>query len=131
MPPRKKARPATKTSAKSAAKPAAKPAAKSARKHSTGSGSRARVAETASQPYRADLRETQISASEFKARCLELMDDVRDRHDTIIITKHGKPVAKLVPCDEEPRDIWGYMRGSVLWYGDLISPIDVEWDADK
>lgn len=107
-------------------KPSTKPVSKGNK-----ASSRARIGETAPQPYNTEARETRISASEFKARCLELMDTVRDKHETIIITKHGTPVAKLVPFDPETRDIWGYMRGSVLWYGDLISPIDVEWDANK
>lgn len=90
-----------------------------------------RVSETAAHPYKAAPHETWISASEFKARCLELMDTVHDRHDPIVITKHGIPVAKLVPFEEERPGLVGSMRGTVLWYGDLISPIDVEWDADK
>lgn len=90
-----------------------------------------RVAETAAHPYKADPHEIWISASEFKARCLELMDTVHDRHDPIVITKHGIPVAKLVPFEEQRPGLVGSMRGTVLWYGDLISPVDVEWDADK
>ncbi len=90
-----------------------------------------RVAETVVHPYRAAPREMWIAAGEFKARCLELMDTVHDRHDPIVITKHGVPVARLVPFDEKRPGLVGSMRGTVLWYGDLISPIDVEWDADK
>jgi prevent-host-death family protein len=90
-----------------------------------------RVAETPAHAYKADPRETWISASDFKARCLELMDTVHDRHDPIVITKHGVPVARLVPFEEERPSLVGSMRGTVLWYGDLISPIDVKWDADK
>jgi prevent-host-death family protein len=89
------------------------------------------VAETATHAYKTEPRETWISASEFKARCLELMDTVNDRHDPIVITKHGVPVAKLVPFKEERPSLVGSMRGTVLWYGDLVSPIDVKWDADE
>lgn len=71
-----------------------------------------------------------IAAGEFKARCLELMDRVQERHEPIVITKHGVPVAQLIPYDrEEKRTFIGSMRGTVLWEGDLISPLDVEWDA--
>ena len=49
---------------------------------------------------------------------------------TLVITKHGKPVAQLVPAPAE-KSIIGAMRGSVLWEGDIISPIDVEWEAMK
>lgn len=71
-----------------------------------------------------------IPAGQFKARCLALMDRVRERHEEFVITKHGTPVAKLVPVDEVPVNAWGWMKGTVLAYGDLISPIDVAWEAD-
>jgi prevent-host-death family protein len=75
----------------------------------------------------------EIPAGEFKAGCLALMDRVRERGEEYVITKHGKPVAKLVPVKaiEAATSAWGCMKGTVLWYGDLISPIDVEWDALK
>ena len=75
-----------------------------------------------------------VPAGVFKATCLELMDRVRDRQEEIVITKYGKPVAKLVPVGEEDpirRLARGWMKGTVLWYGDVISPIDVEWEAMK
>jgi prevent-host-death family protein len=73
-----------------------------------------------------------VPAGVFKATCLELMDRVRDRHEEVVITKYGKPVAKLVPVDDAPpRTVRGWMKGTVLWYGDIISPIDVEWEAMK
>jgi antitoxin (DNA-binding transcriptional repressor) of toxin-antitoxin stability system len=46
-----------------------------------------------------------------------------------VVTKHGIPVAKLVPYEEEAPDIVGFMKGSVLWSGDIVSPIDSEWEA--
>ena len=72
-----------------------------------------------------------IGAGEFKAKCLGLLDDVQKHRMEIVITKYGKPVAKLVPLDETPRKIFGSMKGSVTFMGDIISPIDVEWDAEK
>lgn len=72
----------------------------------------------------------EIPAGQFKARCLELMDRVRERREEYVITKYGKPVAKLVPVEEQRRDAWGWMKGTVLGYGDLISPIDIEWEAN-
>ena len=74
-----------------------------------------------------------VPAGVFKATCLELMDRVRDRQEEIVITKYGKPVAKLVPVEDAAtrRSAWGWMKGTVLWYGDVISPIDVEWEAMK
>jgi len=77
-----------------------------------------------------DLPES-IQAGEFKARCLALMDLVRDRKEELVITKHGKPVAKLVPVDPPSQaPAFGALKGSVVWYGDLISPIDAEWEIE-
>lgn len=73
-----------------------------------------------------------IQAGEFKAKCLELMDQVQEHLREIVITKHGKPVAKLVPVTPATSTpAFGALKGSVLWYGDLISPIDAEWEVER
>ena len=73
----------------------------------------------------------EIKAGEFKARCLELMDRVAENREEYVITKRGKPVAKLVPVEPEPkRELFGYMKGTIKSVGDIISPIDVEWEAN-
>ena len=72
-----------------------------------------------------------IAAAEFEANCLRLMDEVAQQRRPIIITKRGKPVAKLVPVEEEPVDLFGYMAGTAKICGDIISPIDEdEWTGD-
>ena len=72
-----------------------------------------------------------VAAADFKANCLRLMDEVARQHRPIIITKRGKPVAKLVPVEQEPIDLFGYMAGTAKICGDIISPIDdLEWTAD-
>jgi prevent-host-death family protein len=48
----------------------------------------------------------------------------------VIITKHGKPVAKLVPLDEQTESFVGSMQGTMEIVGDIVSPIDVTWTAD-
>jgi len=73
---------------------------------------------------------TTIPAGEFKSKCLKLLDEVAEKRETLVITKHGKPVAQIVPMPAK-KNIIGAMRGSVLWEGDIISPIDVEWEAMK
>lgn len=72
-----------------------------------------------------------IPAGEFKAKCLKLLDEVAEKRETLVITKHGKPVAQVLPMPSAEGDFVGSMRGSVLWEGDIISPLDVEWDAMK
>jgi prevent-host-death family protein len=72
-----------------------------------------------------------VAAADFKANCLRLMDEVAQQRRPIIITKRGKPVAKLVPVEEEPKDLFGYMAGTAKICGDIIGPIeDLEWTGD-
>jgi prevent-host-death family protein len=73
-----------------------------------------------------------VPAAEFKANCLRLMDEVAQQRRPIVITKRGKPVAKLVPVEQEPTDLFGYMAGSARICGDIISPIDdAGWTGDE
>lgn len=70
-----------------------------------------------------------VQAGKFKAACLKLMDDVQEKKYSIIITKRNKPVAKLVPMEEDRSLLFGKMKGTVHVKGDLIQPIGEEWDA--
>jgi len=70
-----------------------------------------------------------IKASEFKATCLRLMDEVASSGEEIVITKNGRPTARLVPCRKQFRDWFGADRGRIEILGDIISPIEVEWEA--
>ena len=72
-----------------------------------------------------------IKASEFKAKCLALMDEVARTGETLVITKNGKPVAELAPHRSKARSPLGILKGRMIIKGDIISPIDVEWDALK
>jgi prevent-host-death family protein len=73
----------------------------------------------------------EIPAGEFKAKCLQLMDKVARSGEAIVITKRGKPVAKLVPPDEpEPRaPLFGYMAGTAEIRGDVVNMPVLEWSA--
>jgi len=73
----------------------------------------------------------QVPAADFKAHCLQYMDMANSKRETIVITKRGKPVAKLVPYEESPPNIYGWMAGSGIIEGDVIAPIDVEWNIFK
>lgn len=70
-----------------------------------------------------------VGAAEFKARCLELMDRVRETREEYVVTKHGKPVAKLVPYDAPDRSpsFFGSMRGTVRRYDAPFDPVPAEW----
>ena len=74
---------------------------------------------------------TTVSAATFKAQCLELMDRVRETRETYVITKHGKPVARLVACEVEPdKPFFGSMAGTVIEYPGALDPIPGEWFTD-
>jgi prevent-host-death family protein len=74
-----------------------------------------------------------ISAAQFKAQCLSLMDQVEAQRGEVVITKRGKPVAKLVPIEEAPRSIFGCMAGTMEILGDLVEPTTDpnDWEANR
>lgn len=72
-----------------------------------------------------------IPAGQFKAKCLQIMDQVARSRQPVTITKRGKPVAKIVPADDpgEREPLFGYMAGTAEIRGDIVQPLDVEWSA--
>ena len=74
----------------------------------------------------------QIAAGAFKAKCLKLMRQVQKSHEEVVITKFGKPIAKLVPIEEQPpTPLFGIMKGSVSIRSDIGSPTGEKWEADE
>ena len=71
-----------------------------------------------------------IKASEFKAKCLKLMDQVAETGEEIVVTKNGRPVSRLVPYRTKPSTFFGRDRGKIRILGDIIEPVDVEWEAE-
>jgi prevent-host-death family protein len=63
-----------------------------------------------------------MAAGAFKVHCLRIMDEVQKKRETIVITKHGKAVAKIVPVDQDKDEIYGFLRGKVEIVGDVVSP---------
>jgi prevent-host-death family protein len=63
-----------------------------------------------------------MAAGSFKTNCLAIMDEVQATHETVLITKHGKPVAKLVPASDSGDDIFGFLAGKGTIIGDVVSP---------
>lgn len=73
-----------------------------------------------------------MSAAEFKAKCLKVMDAVNERHEEVVVTKHGKPVVKVVPVSQEPsRSLFGFKKNSVKIHGDITQPVGETWQADS
>ena len=63
-----------------------------------------------------------MAAGAFKTNCLAVMDEVQAKRVTVVITKHGKPVAKLVPVNAEDDDIFNFMGDKDAVVGDVVSP---------
>jgi prevent-host-death family protein len=63
-----------------------------------------------------------MSAGSFKANCLAIMDEVQAKHETVVITKHGKPVAKLVPLNTGTDEIYNFLAGKGTVTEDIVSP---------
>ena len=73
----------------------------------------------------------EMPAGEFKARCLTVMEDVRKTREPVVITKRGKPVAKLVPVERTANKLVGRLEGVIRIVGDIESPIEPpeSWEA--
>ena len=71
-----------------------------------------------------------ITATEFKTKCIELMDEVAESGAELVITKNGRPVSRLVPYRERPQAPFGRDKDIIQIHGDIIEPLDVEWEAD-
>lgn len=75
-----------------------------------------------------------MAAGKFKATCLAVMDEVQAKREPVVITKNGKPVAKLVPLEkqeEDPLAIYRFGKGRIV--GDIVSPITPpeDWNSLK
>ena len=74
----------------------------------------------------------EVSAKKFKANCLKLMDEVINTREPVIITKRGKPIAKLVPvAPKKTASLFGYMAGTATVCGDIVAPTDVAWEVES
>jgi prevent-host-death family protein len=70
-----------------------------------------------------------VPAAEFKAKCLEFVNQVREQHVEYVVTRHGHPMAKLVPTGDSQASAIGFLRGTVLEAGDIVSPDFDSWNA--
>ena len=64
-----------------------------------------------------------IPAGTFKTHCLTIMDEVKAKRETVVITKHGEPVAQLVPVNTGRDEIFGFFSGRGSITGDVVSPV--------
>jgi len=71
--------------------------------------------------------EAVVPAGEFKAKCLAIFDAVEQKGRSFVVTKRGRPVARVVPLSKGP----SALHGSLLHEEDLLAPVDVDWDAHR
>ncbi len=70
-----------------------------------------------------------VPATEFKARCLALLEEVRETRQPLLVTRHGKPVAEIRPFAPRHAERTNPLKGSITYQGDLISPVHERWDS--
>ena len=75
--------------------------------------------------------ERKINAAAFKARCLALIDEVAESGQPIIVTKRGKAKVQIVAVREKPKTLWGATKGTFKIVGDIVGPIDDDYDEDR
>ena len=77
------------------------------------------------------MRPVNVGSAEFKSRCLELVNRVKESRAEYIVTRHGRPVARLIPIDPvDPRSLVGAMANSVLHYAGPFDPVPAAWRLD-
>ena len=74
---------------------------------------------------------SEVSTSQLKARCSEIVERVAKGREAIVVTRRGRPVARLVPIEAAGDSLFGFARGVVTVQGDLLAPIDVAWEASE
>ena len=72
-----------------------------------------------------------IPVGQFKTHCLSLLSEVTRTHETLVITKYGKPVARVIPYTTAAGSAENPLKDSIVFEENIIDPIDVEWDALK
>lgn len=78
------------------------------------------------------MKTTTVAASEFKAKCLRLLDQVQAEGQSLVITKRGRPVARLVPISPPTRTLRGTWKGLVDIRGDIVHfDVGLEWESNR
>ena len=74
-----------------------------------------------------------MAVSEFKAHCLKVVEDIRNRRESVLITKKGRPVVRVVPAGDPPTDIFGCLAGIVEITGDIEGPVvpPSDWEQTR
>lgn len=70
-----------------------------------------------------------MAASRFRAKCLQVIDEVSEGGEPVIVTKGGRAIARLEPYRERPSTLFGALAGAIEITGDIVSPTGVDWEA--
>lgn len=66
-------------------------------------------------------------ASEFKAKCLKIIDEIAETGEGVVVTKRGVPMVKVTPIEYRPKSMYGVDKGKIKILGDIVSPMPPEW----
>lgn len=72
-----------------------------------------------------------LTASEFKTKCLQVINEVARTGMPVVITKNGEPVVQLAPIAPQSTTLVGAHRGKITVVGDILGPIDEDWEAGR
>lgn len=75
------------------------------------------------------MKERTVPAGEFKAKCLQILDEVNRSREPVTVTKRGKPVARIVSVSQK-KSAFASMADTVLMETDIVRPVDDPWDAE-
>jgi prevent-host-death family protein len=75
------------------------------------------------------IKSNTMPAGKFKAQCLAILDEVRKTRRSVVVTKRGTPVARVVPVVDEAS--LASLQGSIISEGDIVSPLGEDWSATK
>jgi prevent-host-death family protein len=70
-----------------------------------------------------------VPATKFKAHCLALLEEVRETRQSLLVTRHGKPLVEVSAYVSRDNDRVNPLKGSIIYQDDLISPIDERWES--
>ena len=70
-----------------------------------------------------------VPAGKFKAQCLAMLDEVAQTHETVVVTKYGKPVAQIIPYVADKTADQYPLKGTVVFEENIVDPVDVEWES--
>jgi len=72
-----------------------------------------------------------MKASEFKAKCLRVMDEIAETGEVVVVTKNGRPVSRIAAYRERRDTLFGAFAGAIEVTGDIVGPVGVEWEAER